>query len=158
MTATVPDCQTLGEMSTAKPKKKANAIAVARNSWKPLLVMRASLYGLALQKHSGRARGPDLDLDQSGGRVGRGCRRSSAVGHSRRGRASSKSGDVRYAAGSGRKFRALTGPRPAIAGWWRCPRRDSSSETGASNHAQRIQRLRMDRLRCCRTNRVGFGV
>jgi hypothetical protein len=27
----------------------------------------------------------------------------------------------------------------------RCPRRDSSSETGASNHALRTQRLRMDR-------------
>jgi hypothetical protein len=66
-------------------------------------------------------------------------------GHSRRGRAGSKSGNVRYAAGSGSKFRALAGPRPAIAGWWRCPRRDSSSKTGASNHALRTQRLRMDR-------------
>jgi hypothetical protein len=47
---TVPDCQTAGETSTAKPTKKANATAVARISRKPLLVMRASLYELALRK------------------------------------------------------------------------------------------------------------
>ena len=41
----------------------------------------------------------------------------------------------------------LAGLRPAIAGWWHRPRRDSSSETGAPNHARRTQRLRMDRHR-----------
>jgi hypothetical protein len=46
----VPDCQTAGETSTAKPAKKANAIAVARISRKLLLVMRISLYGLVLQR------------------------------------------------------------------------------------------------------------
>ena len=47
---TVPDCQTAGETSTVKPAKKANATAAARISRKPLLVMRASLYELALRK------------------------------------------------------------------------------------------------------------
>jgi hypothetical protein len=36
---TVPDCQTAGEMSTAKPAKKANATAAARISRKKLLVI-----------------------------------------------------------------------------------------------------------------------
>ena len=40
----------------------------------------------------------------------------SALGHSRRSRAASRSGNVLYAAGSGSQFRALAGPRPAIAG------------------------------------------
>ena len=35
-----------------------------------------------------------------------------ALGHSRRGRARSKSGDVPSSAGSGNKFRAFAGPRP----------------------------------------------
>jgi hypothetical protein len=64
---TVPDCQTAGETSTVKPTKKANATAVARISRKQLLVMRASLYGLALRKHLVRVQDPNVDLDQSGG-------------------------------------------------------------------------------------------
>jgi len=61
----------------------------------------------------------------------------SVSGHSCPGRASSKSGHVRYAAKSGSIFRASTKQRRRIAGWWRCPRCDSGSETGASNHALR---------------------
>ena len=59
------------------------------------------------------------------------------------GRASSKSRHVRYAAESASKFRPLARQRRRIAGWWHCPRCDSGSETGASNHALRTQRLRM---------------
>jgi hypothetical protein len=51
--------------------------------------------------------------------------------HSRQRRASSKSGQIRYATESGSKFRALAAQRPKS---WRvdgrCPSRDSSSETG----------------------------
>jgi hypothetical protein len=63
---TVPDCQTAGETSTAKPTKKANATAVARTSRKPLLVMGPSLYGSALRKHHVGVPDPNVDLDQSG--------------------------------------------------------------------------------------------
>jgi transposase len=65
------------------------------------------------------------------------------IGRSRPGRASSKSHHVCNAAESESKFRALARQRRRIAGWWRCPRCDSVSETGASNHALRTQRLRM---------------
>jgi hypothetical protein len=58
---TVPDCQTAGETSTAKPAKNANAIAVARISRKLLLVM---FYGSVFQKHSVRVRDPSVDLYQ----------------------------------------------------------------------------------------------
>jgi hypothetical protein len=62
-----------------------------------------------------------------------------------------------FAAGSGRKFGALAGPRQAIAGWWRCPRRDSSCKTGASNHALRTQRLRMDRNQTDAAEQTSWG-
>jgi len=58
-----------------------------------------------------------------------------ALGHSRPGRASSKSGHVRYAAESGSKFRALAARRRT---WFKL-------RTGASNHTLRTQRLWMHR-------------
>jgi hypothetical protein len=65
-------------------------------------------------------------------------------GHSLQGRPGDKVGHVRYAAKSGSKSRDFSGfaisDRDLI-----CPRRDSSSKSGASNHAVRTQRLRMDR-------------
>jgi predicted secreted hydrolase len=44
----------------------------------------------------------------------------SVVGHSRQGRASSKSGHVRYARKAEVIFRALAAPRQAVSGWWYC--------------------------------------
>jgi len=59
------------------------------------------------------------------------------MGQSRPGRTDSKSVHVRYSAESGSKFRALAAPLRAVAGWSLRRGCDSSSETGASNHASR---------------------
>ena len=64
----------------------------------------------------------------------------SGVGHSRPGRTNGKSGHVRYA-------------QKAEVNSWRPRGRDSSSETGASNHAQRTQRIGMVRLQAIVPNK-----
>jgi len=69
----------------------------------------------------------------------------SVPGQSLHGRPSGKFGHVGYASESGSKFRALAASLEAGADWWRYRGRDSSSETGASNHTLWIQRWWADR-------------
>jgi len=64
----------------------------------------------------------------------------SEMGQSVHARPNGKSGHVGYASESGSKFRASAASLEAGADRWRYPGRHSSFETGASNHALRIQR------------------
>src|SRR5258705_13656403 len=61
-------------------------------------------------------------------------------GQSLHGRPSGKSGHVGYGSESGSKFRAISGSARGRCGLMGLPGRYSSFETGASNHALRIQR------------------
>src|SRR5258705_3866861 len=61
-------------------------------------------------------------------------------GQSLHGRPSGKSGHVGYGSESGSEFRAISGSARGRCGLMALPGRYSSFETGASNHALRIQR------------------
>jgi hypothetical protein len=65
----------------------------------------------------------------------------SALGQSLHGRPSGKSGHVPYAAESGSKIRSISCFAINQCGLMALPESDSSSQTGAANHALRTPRL-----------------
>jgi len=70
----------------------------------------------------------------------------SASGHSRQSRAASKAGHFPLCCRKRNQIQSIS--RSATDG------RDSISETGSSNHARWTQRLRMDRLKPMRPNKM----